>query len=55
MIFYVNYLQYTQPLVGEPLNVIVSALSDPFVLTEDGFHEYTKYVPHTLSSPSLHM
>jgi hypothetical protein len=35
-------LQFTAPLLGEPLNVILSGLSDPLVLTEDGFHEYTK-------------
>jgi hypothetical protein len=35
-------LQFTAPLLGEPLNVILSGLSDPLVLTEDGFREYTK-------------
>jgi hypothetical protein len=34
--------QYTAPLLGEPLNVILSGLSDPLVLTEEGFREYTK-------------
>jgi hypothetical protein len=34
--------QFTAPLLGEPLNVILSGLSDPLVLTEDGFREYTK-------------
>jgi hypothetical protein len=34
--------QYTAPLLGEPLNVIISGLSDPIVLTEEGFREYTK-------------
>ena len=40
--------QFTAPFLGEPLNVILSGLSDPYVLTEDGFREYTK------SSLSLH-
>jgi hypothetical protein len=35
-------LQFTAPLLGEPLNIILSGLSDPLVLTEDGFREYTK-------------
>jgi hypothetical protein len=34
--------QFTAPLLGEPLNVILSGLSDPYVLTEEGFREYTK-------------
>jgi len=34
--------QYTAPLLGEPLNVILSGHSDPYVLTEEGFREYTK-------------
>lgn len=34
--------QFTAPLLGEPLNIILSGLSDPLVLTEDGFREYTK-------------
>ena len=34
--------QFTAPLLGEPLNVILSGLSDPLVLTEGGFREYTK-------------
>jgi hypothetical protein len=34
--------QFTAPLLGEPLNVILSGRSDPLMLTEDGFREYTK-------------
>lgn len=41
--------QYTAPLLGEPLNVILSGLSDPYVLTGEGFREYTK---SSLFSPS---
>lgn len=39
-----NIPKYTTHKFGEPLNVIISALSDPFILTENGFHYYTKYV-----------
>lgn len=38
----ISHTQYTSPLLGEPLNIIISGLSDPFVLTEKGFREYTK-------------
>jgi hypothetical protein len=37
-----GFPQYTAPLLGEPLNVIISGQSDPLVLTEEGFREYTK-------------
>ena len=34
--------QYTTDIYGEPLNVIISGLSDPFILTDYGFAYYTK-------------
>lgn len=37
-------MQYTSKKYGEPLNVIISGLSDPFVLTDEGMFYYTKYV-----------
>ena len=37
-----NEHQFTTPDLGEPLNVIISARSDPFILTETGFHYYAK-------------
>lgn len=35
--------QFTTPDSGEPLNVIISGLSDPYILTDYGFRDYTKY------------
>lgn len=43
--------QFTTRRLGEPLNVIISSLSDPYVLTETGLHAYAKYV---CSAPSPH-
>lgn len=34
--------QFTTPRYGEPLNVIISNQSDPFVLTDEGFRWYYK-------------
>jgi hypothetical protein len=39
-----SFAKYTSPEFGEPLNVIISGLSDPYVLTESGFHDYAKYL-----------
>jgi hypothetical protein len=39
-----KWCQYTNETYGEPLNVIISALSDPFIMTDEGFRLYTKYV-----------
>lgn len=43
-----QYTDHKPPYRGEPLNVIISAFSDPYILTDEGFLEYSKSV----SSPS---
>ncbi|VDC02448.1 unnamed protein product [Peniophora sp. CBMAI 1063] len=40
--------------LGEPLNIIVSGLSDPFVLTPDGFRAYTKSIGYSEECLGLH-
>ncbi|KAG6823119.1 hypothetical protein H0H93_004199, partial [Arthromyces matolae] len=35
-----RFLDFTTPKLGEPLNVIISARSDPFILTDTGIREY---------------
>lgn len=40
-----QHAQWATPKLGEPLNIIISALSDPFVLEEAGLRDYAKYVP----------
>ncbi|KAI9443321.1 hypothetical protein H4582DRAFT_1923892 [Lactarius indigo] len=47
--------QFTAPLLGEPLNVILSGLSDPYVLTEEGFREYTKSIGYSNECLGLHI
>ncbi|KAH9047694.1 hypothetical protein EDB84DRAFT_1393152 [Lactarius hengduanensis] len=47
--------QFTAPLLGEPLNVILSGLSDPYVLTEEGFREYTKSIGYSYECLGLHI
>ncbi|TDL23167.1 hypothetical protein BD410DRAFT_787473 [Rickenella mellea] len=37
-------LDFTTRFRGEPLNVIISAKSDPFILTESGLHSYAKSI-----------
>ena len=32
------FSKFTLPELGEPINVIISGLSDPFILTHDGTH-----------------
>ena len=48
-------LQFTTKRLGEPLNLIISSLSDPYILTESGLHTYAKYTspfpPPPLSLP----
>jgi len=49
-----RWLDFTTPRKGEPLNVIISALSDPFVLTDDGFHQYSKSIGFAEECLGLH-
>jgi len=39
-----RFLDFTTPKFGEPLNVIISAASDPFILTDAGLHYYAKSI-----------
>ncbi len=48
------FLQYTTETNGEPLNVIISGSSDPFILTDHGFEYYTKYVKFCAQSLVTH-
>ncbi|CCL98518.1 uncharacterized protein FIBRA_00517 [Fibroporia radiculosa] len=47
-------LQFTIGHLGEPLNVIISGLSDPFVLTEAGLHAYAKSIGYSEECLGLH-
>ncbi|SJL07815.1 uncharacterized protein ARMOST_11167 [Armillaria ostoyae] len=47
-------LDYTSPNYGEPLNVIISGMSDPFVLTDYGFHYYAKSIGYSDECLGLH-
>ncbi|THH18361.1 hypothetical protein EW146_g2602 [Bondarzewia mesenterica] len=49
-----RFLDYTLPQLGEPLNIIISGLSDPFILTEDGFHNYAKSIGYSEECLGLH-
>ncbi|KAF8625920.1 hypothetical protein AX17_006646 [Amanita inopinata Kibby_2008] len=49
-----RFLDYTNERFGEPLNVIISGLSDPFVLTDFGFAYYTKSLGYSAECLGLH-
>jgi len=43
--FYITAIsQFVLPRYGEPLNVIISGLSDPYVLTRKGLLKWAQYV-----------
>ncbi|KAF8628626.1 hypothetical protein AX15_003761 [Amanita polypyramis BW_CC] len=50
-----RFLDYTTDDYGEPLNVIISGLSDPFILTDDGFAHYTKSLGYSEECLGLHL
>ncbi|KAH9891837.1 hypothetical protein C8Q73DRAFT_90702 [Cubamyces lactineus] len=47
-------IDYVTDEVGEPLNIIISALSDPFILTESGLHTYVKSIGFSEECLGLH-
>ncbi|KII90890.1 hypothetical protein PLICRDRAFT_123687 [Plicaturopsis crispa FD-325 SS-3] len=47
-------IDFTTQRKGEPLNVIISALSDPFVLTDYGLHYYAKSIGFSEECLGLH-
>ncbi|KAJ7617518.1 hypothetical protein DFH06DRAFT_1238022 [Mycena polygramma] len=48
-------LDYTSKKRGEPLNVIISGASDPFVLTDEGFIAYVASIGYARECMGLHM
>ncbi|KAI0789775.1 hypothetical protein C8Q75DRAFT_733564 [Abortiporus biennis] len=49
-----RFLDFTTRRLGEPLNIIISALSDPFVLSEKGLHVYSKSIGFSEECLGLH-
>ncbi|KAH8091071.1 hypothetical protein BXZ70DRAFT_954184 [Cristinia sonorae] len=47
-------LDYTDDRIGEPLNVIISSLSDPYILTETGLHMYAKSIGFSEECLGMH-
>jgi len=39
-----QYANHEPPYHGEPLNIIITALSDPYILTDEGLQTYSKLV-----------
>lgn len=42
--FRMQYTNHKPPYHGEPLNIIITALSDPYILTDEGLQAYSKSV-----------
>ncbi|KAI9573684.1 hypothetical protein HD554DRAFT_2012843 [Boletus coccyginus] len=49
-----QFIDFTTPRYGEPLNVIISNQSDPFVLTDEGFRWYYKSIGFSEECFGLH-
>jgi len=49
-----QFIDFTTPRYGEPMNVIISNLSDPFVLTDEGFRWYYKSIGFSEECLGLH-
>ncbi|KAK1221139.1 hypothetical protein PQX77_016057 [Marasmius sp. AFHP31] len=49
-----RYWKIVSKKYGEPLNVIISGRSDPYILTDEGFLEYTKSIGFSSECLGLH-
>jgi len=49
-----RFLDYATKRWGEPLNIIISGLSDPYILTDNGFREYAKSIDYAEECLGLH-
>ncbi|EKM52048.1 uncharacterized protein PHACADRAFT_262501 [Phanerochaete carnosa HHB-10118-sp] len=49
-----RFIDFTTRRLGEPLNIIISALSDPYVLEESGFLDYSKSIGFAGECMGLH-
>ncbi|KAI0086898.1 hypothetical protein BDY19DRAFT_957277 [Irpex rosettiformis] len=49
-----RFIDFTTKKFGEPLNVIISSLSDPFVLEEEGFRIYARSIGYFKECLGLH-
>lgn len=47
-------MDYTIDDLGEPLNIIISGNSDPYILTDRGFEHYTKSLGYSQECLGLH-
>lgn len=50
-----RFLDWSWGDLGEPLNVIISANSDPYILQEDGFRAYSKSIGFSSECLGLHI
>jgi len=49
-----QFLDYTTAKYGEPLNIIISGRSDPFILSDSGLHSYAKSLGYSEECFGLH-
>ncbi|TFK89696.1 hypothetical protein K466DRAFT_486332 [Polyporus arcularius HHB13444] len=49
-----RFIDYTSDKLGEPLNIIISAESDPYILTEEGMQTYIKSIGFNRECLGLH-
>ncbi|KAF9644068.1 hypothetical protein BDM02DRAFT_3103475 [Thelephora ganbajun] len=53
-----RFLDYTNPkppYSGEPLNIIITAFSDPYILTDEGFQTYYKSIGYSEECLGIHL
>jgi len=52
---FLDYTNHKPPYRGEPLNIIITALSDPYVLTDEGLRTYSKSIGYSEECLGIHL
>jgi len=52
---FLDYTDHKPPYRGEPLNIIITAFSDPYILTDEGFLEYSKSIGYSEECLGIHL
>jgi len=52
---FLDYTNHKPPYSGEPLNIVITSFSDPYVLSDEGFQEYSKSIGYSEECLGIHL
>jgi len=52
---FLDYTNHKPPFHGEPLNIIITAFSDPYILTDEGLQTYSRSIGYSEECLGIHL